>query len=49
MEILRRYPIGSVMGIGGHVVLTSVNRDRIETRVVHRWPDVVGEVIAPKL
>jgi hypothetical protein len=33
-------------GIGGFVQLTSIYRDRIVTKVLHRWPDRVGDFAA---
>lgn len=33
-------------GVGGFAQLTLVARDRIETRVMRRWPDAIGERLA---
>jgi hypothetical protein len=33
-------------GIGGFVQLTSIYRDRIVTKILHRWPDRVGDFAA---
>jgi hypothetical protein len=33
--------------VGGFVQLTTVRRDSIETRILHRWPDVIGQGIQP--
>jgi hypothetical protein len=45
-EILRRHRVPGAM-VGGFVQLTTVTRDEISTRVIHRWPDRVGEPISP--
>ena len=33
--------------VGGFVQLTTVSRDGISTRILHRWPDTIGETIRP--
>ncbi|MBE7734550.1 hypothetical protein [Devosia faecipullorum] len=33
--------------IGGHADHTVVTANGVETRQVHRWPDVVGKLIQP--
>ena len=33
--------------IGGFVQVTFATRDAIETRIVHRWPDLIGERVDP--
>lgn len=33
--------------VGGQAVLTTVTRDSLTQRVLHQWPDVVGELIEP--
>lgn len=33
--------------VGGFVQLTVLTRDAVESRVVHRWPDPIGEPIDP--
>ena len=35
-------------GIGGFVQLTTIMQEGISTRILHRWPDVVGEVLGPR-
>jgi hypothetical protein len=48
MRVLRRHPVkysNSVGGVGGFIQLTTVVRSGIITRIVHRWPDVVGQII----
>jgi len=32
-------------GIGGFVQLTTIMQEGISTRILHRWPDVVGQVV----
>ena len=32
--------------VGGFIEMTSIARDRITRRIVHRWPDRVGEKIS---
>jgi hypothetical protein len=32
-------------GVGGFVQLTTITREAIETRIIHRWPDKIGERI----
>ncbi|MGR4929051.1 hypothetical protein ACIPUD_19980 [Bradyrhizobium sp. CAR08] len=32
--------------IGGFAQLTTVTRDAVTSRIIHRWPDVVGERVA---
>jgi hypothetical protein len=50
MKIARKYPYQYADGnwrpcVGGHVLLTTLTRDCITSKVVHEWPDVVGEPI----
>ena len=45
-EVLRRHRAPSAL-VGGFVRLTTVTRDAVTTRIIHRWPDRVGEPIAP--
>lgn len=33
--------------VGGFIQLTIVRRDKVESTIVHRWPDVIGEPIDP--
>jgi hypothetical protein len=47
MEAFRRTPEGELYGVGGLVSHTEISRDRVETRIIHQWPDRVGERIAP--
>jgi hypothetical protein len=35
------------MGIGGFVQVSEVTEDGVSARFIHRWPDVIGEVIKP--
>lgn len=37
----------SIGGIGGFAQIATVYADRIEQRIVHRWPDSVGDRIRP--
>jgi len=49
MEIQRRKRFDGRHVVGGHAVLTTVTRDGVTQRVVHRWPeDRVGKTIRPK-
>ena len=44
-----RLPLRQTLGesvVGGFMQHTAVTRDGITTRVVERWPDVIGEMIA---
>lgn len=34
--------------VGGNVLLTEVDRDGVSQRIVHEWPDVASENIAPE-
>jgi hypothetical protein len=49
MEIQRAHPFAhegfseGFCGVGGFAQLTTVTADGISTRIVRRWPDVVGE------
>lgn len=50
LEAQRAFPMdhggGRVFtGVGGFGQLTSITRDGISTRVIHRWPDEVGQPI----
>jgi len=50
LEAQRVFPIDhggdrSFVGVGGFAQLTSITRDGISTRVIHRWPDEIGEPI----
>lgn len=35
-------------GVGGFLQLTTITRDEIASRVIHRWPDKIGERIKPE-
>ncbi|MHC4051369.1 hypothetical protein [Bradyrhizobium sp. 25ACV] len=49
MEIQRRKPFDGRHVVGGHAVLTTVARDGVAQRVVHRWAeDRTGKPIRPK-
>lgn len=50
LELQRRTPAdlpegGTGYVIGGHAVLTVMNRSRITQQVLHRWPDEIGATI----
>ena len=47
-EILRRHRVPGA-SVGGFVQITTVTRDAIATRIVHRWSDRVGDVIGQGL
>jgi hypothetical protein len=47
MEAFRRTPDGELYGVGGIVSHTEIARGRVATRVIHVWPDRVGEKITP--
>jgi hypothetical protein len=34
--------------VGGLIELVTIRRDQIESRVLKRWPDLVGEPIEPE-
>ena len=34
-------------GVGGFLQLTTITRDEIASRIIHRWPDKIGERIDP--
>lgn len=38
---------GKFCAVGGFLQVTILKRDSIETRIVHRWPDRVGELMDP--
>lgn len=42
-----KYSNGTGYGVGGFVQLMVATREKIETRIVHRWPDLIGEKIDP--
>ncbi|NNM71419.1 hypothetical protein [Enterovirga aerilata] len=46
LAILRRQHVAEPAKVGGFAQLTTVYRDRIESRILERWPDRVGERIA---
>lgn len=51
MEVQRRVPAehragGMFPAAGAFVQLTSITRDKIETAIIRRWPDVTGEKIS---
>lgn len=52
MEVQRRMSFdgtnGKFHGVGGLALLSSVTRDGVAQRVIHRWPDRVGELIKPE-
>lgn len=47
IEAQRRHPVDGIFIVGGWATLISIYRDRIEERILMRWPDRVGEKINP--
>ena len=42
MEAQRRIDPPGIHATGG-IQLTSIERDMITTKIIHRWPDVIGQ------
>jgi hypothetical protein len=47
IEAQRRHAVDGIFTVGGWATLISVYRDRIEERILTRWPDRIGEPIDP--
>jgi hypothetical protein len=45
MEVARAHASAFDCGVGAFAQLTTVTRDAITTRIVHRWPDHIGDII----
>lgn len=49
MEIQRRKKMDDgLYYVGGEVTMTTITRDGVEQRLVHTWPDRVGEPVMPE-
>jgi hypothetical protein len=46
MEAFRRTPIDGLYGVGGFVTETRIGVNGIRSRIIHRWPDEIGQKIS---